>query len=396
VGRPALLVSAALVLGVVSVVLASALRGEESSSVRVVGSEQAVFDWSRSACGPLDYPDLPARAFRDSRGRVQLIASHFVSRRMVGPDLDHLRRDCRPIMTSHRDPRPGRFDDREWIGATHTRDGKTIFALIHNEYQGHQHPRACPSGEYERCWYNSITLAVSRDSGRSYIHARAPRHRVASIPYRYQPDAGPSGLLQPSNVVYRAADRHYYALFFAFGYREQARGTCLARTRKIADPTSWRAWDGAAFTVRFINPYSQPDEPPGEHVCKPVARDQISEMSQSLTFNTHLGRFLLVGTAGAYDPGKKRDVWGVYYSLSDDLLHWSRRRLILEAELPWTHRCGDRDPILYPSVIDPKSRSRNFQTSGRRVHLYFTRFNYTSCRQPMDRDLVRVPIEIAG
>jgi hypothetical protein len=387
-------VSAAFFVGVISLVLASSLGGDGRTRVAVAGPPQIVFDWSRSACSALDYPDLPARAFR-ALGRVQLIASHDVVRRMVGPDLDHLRHECRPVSSSHRNPSPAAFDDREWIGATHTRDGRTVFALVHNEYQGHRHPGRCPSGTYQRCWYNSLTLAVSRDAGRSYRHAQAPHHRVASVPYRYTPDAGPVGLLQPSNIFWRPVDRHYYVLFLAFGHRAQQRGTCLMRTRELSDPRSWRAWDGSAFSVRFANPYRERLDP-SRHVCRPIARDQISEMTQSLTYNTHLGRFLLVGTAGAYDPGKRRDVWGIYYSLSEDLLHWSERRLIFEAELPWTHRCGDRDPILYPSIIDPSSRYRNFQTSDRRAYLYFTRFNYTTCRQPSDRDLMRVPIEISG
>jgi hypothetical protein len=375
-------------------VVANGLGGDGSRSAAVVGPEKIVFDWSTRACSPLDYPDLPARAFRDSRGRVQLIASHDVTRRMVGPDLDHLRRECRPVFSSHRDPRPAAFDDREWIGATYTRDGRTVFALVHNEYQGHRHRGRCPSGEYEKCWYNALTLAVSRDGGRSFSHAPAPRHRVAGVPYRYLPDAGPVGLLQPSNIVWRPADRHFYALLLAFGYRAQPRGSCLMRTKTIADPTSWRAWDGTGFRVRFADPYRERPEPRA-HVCRPIARDQISEMSQSLTFNTYFERFLLVGTAGAYDRSKGRDVWGIYYSLSDDLLHWSERKLIFEAELPWTHRCGDRDPIIYPALIDPNSPHRNFGTTDRRAYLYFTRFNYTSCRQPSDRDLVRVPIEFS-
>jgi hypothetical protein len=44
-------------------------------------------------------------------------------------------------------------------------------------------------------------------------------------------------------------------------------------------------------------------------------------------------------------------------------------------------------------VLDPQSKSRNFETTGRRPYLYFTRFHYSACQQTLDRDLVRVPIE---
>ena len=42
----------------------------------------------------------------------------------------------------------------------------------------------------------------------------------------------------------------------------------------------------------------------------------------------------------------------------------------------------------------PISRSRNFETTGQRPWLYFTRFKYPGCEQAQGRDLVRVPLEI--
>jgi hypothetical protein len=82
-------------------------------AVRVTGTEENVFDWSQSACEAADIPDTPARAFRDASGRVQLIASHYINRRMIGSDLNHVARDCRVIMRSDFDPDPADFDDRE-------------------------------------------------------------------------------------------------------------------------------------------------------------------------------------------------------------------------------------------------------------------------------------------
>ena len=118
-------------------------------------------------------------------------------------------------------------------------------------------------------------------------------------------------------------------------------------------------------------------------------------MTQSLTFNTYFDKYLLVGPQSAYDQKRRRIVNGFYYSLSSDLIHWSRPALILEGEMPWTYRCGDADPILYPSVLDPSSTSRNFETTGRRPYLYFTRDHYFACREGLNRDLIRVRIEFS-
>jgi len=382
----------ALATLVAGLVIYSELRGTES--VKVTGPEEIVFDWSESACEPADIPDTPARAFRDAQGRVQLVASHYTNRRMVGPDLDHLAHDCAVIMPSHYDPDPAKFNDREWIHSTYTPDGKKVFALVHDEYQGNTHPGRCPSDEYFECWYNAVTLAVSTDGGASFEHAHPPAHLVAAIPYRYEPDSGPTGIFQPSNIVRNATDGYYYALLRTQRYRAQFQGTCVMRTADLADPKSWRAWDGSGFSIRFTDPYLGADEHLASHVCQPVSYDEIQLMVESLTFNTYLDRYLLVGTAvGLGRVGET--VSGIYYSTSDDLVHWTPRKQIMKVESRNTYRCGEPDPVGYPSVLDPDSTSRNFETTGKRAFLYFTRFNYEDCRESLDRDLVRVPIEFS-
>jgi hypothetical protein len=315
---------------------------------------------------------------------------------MSGPDLDHLRHDCGVIMPSNYDPDPARFDDREWIHSTYTLDGTTVFALVHDEYQGHTHPGRCPSGEYFGCWYNSVTLAVSTDGGASFEHTTPPPNNlVAGIPYPYVPDSGPAGIFQPSNIVRNADDNYYYALLRVQQHQAQPQGTCVMRTTDLADPKSWRAWDGAGFDVRFIDPYLEPNERPQDHICQPVSYDEIQLMVESLTFNTHFDKFLLVGTAVERDR-EGDTVSGIYYSTSGDLIDWTPRKLIVEVENRHTYQCGDPDPIAYPSVLDPESSSRNFETTGKRAYLYFTRSNYEACKETSDRDLVRVPIEFPG
>ncbi len=369
------------------------MRGGNVPSVRIAGTEEIVFDWSSDACGATDIPDLPARAFRDNRGRIHLTISHFVNRRMTGRGFDRLRHDCAITMSSDRDPNPSKFNDREWIAALHSSDGRIVHALVHNEYQGHRHPGRCPSGEYLRCWYNAVTMAVSRDAGASYDDiASAPRHLVAALPYRYRPDGGPIGVFSPTNIVRNPRDGYYYAFVRAASSRDESRA-CLLRTRTLTDPRAWRAWDGDGFDMHFQSPYSGTVDTRSRALCAPVARRQIQDMSSSLVWVETREQFLLVGVGGADVPGQGV-VWGIYYAVSDDLLHWSPRRLLLEATLASRFRYGVKTAVAYPSVIDHESRSRSFETVDGKAYLYFTRFNYESCEQTFDRDLVRVPIEI--
>jgi hypothetical protein len=371
---------------------------DEPSSLKPVlieGPEETVFSWARDRCADEDIPDLPARAFRDASGRVQLNSAHYVNRRFIGPSLDRLAHPCDVTMMSGDQANPASFNDREWLASPYTADGRTVYALVHNEYQGNQHPGRCPSNDYFSCWYNAITLAVSRDGGRSFQDARLPpEHLVASAPYRYVPDSGAWGIFTPSNLVLRE-DGYHYALVMAQKHEEQRLGSCLMRTNSLDDPRSWRAWSGSEFDVSFVNPYRGSSGPRSDHICEPVSPREIGNMHESLTYNTYLDKYLLVGMAASAIRGRRGPVWGIHYSVSDDLISWSPRKLIHEVETPWTYECGDSNPILYPSVIDHDSRSRNFETTGRRPYLYFTRLHYRNCTQTLNRDLVRVLIVLS-
>jgi hypothetical protein len=381
----------ASILGVTFFLLDDDIQEPVRERIAVTGAQQTVFDWTSDACEPRDIPDSPARAFRDAAGNVELIASHYVTRRMIGPSLDAVDHQCEVVMGSAEDPRPEQFNDREWLTAPYTADGRRVFALLHEEYQGHRHAGRCASGNYFKCWYNAITFAVSTDGGRSFRNGRIPpEHLVASVPYRYTPDVGPYGLFQPSNIV-RRPDGYYYVLIRAAAYRGEKSGVCLLRTARLEDPSSWRAWDGTGYRTRFSNPYARMGS--DARTCERVAHPQIADMTQSLTYNTFLKRFVLVGSTGKFDPRRNETVWGIYFATSENLTGWSERQLVMETELPHVHRCGDPSLRVHPSVLDPRSQSRNFETVGEHAYLYFTRVTYDSaCRQNLARDLLRVPI----
>jgi len=355
-------------------------------SISTSGPTQVTFDWTTDRCEDLDLPDLPARAFRDADGRTQLISAHFINRRFTGPDLDHLTHGCSIVLGSDSNPDPAAFDDEEWIAAPYTPDGRTVYALVHDEYHGWAHPGQCATAGYDaKCWYNAITLATSTDGGATYVDQPAPR-LVASVPYRYIPNGGPTGVFTPSNIVHNDADGYYYALVYV-DLRDSYIGNCLIRTRNLADPGSWRAWTGGqTFTMTFVDPYG-PNASPTDHLCRPPSKQQPADLQpNSLTYSTEARQWLLVGQA----------LNGAYLSLSPDLVHWSAPKLFFPAQATWNYQCGDPDPIAYPSLIDSTSPSRNFETVGKTAYLYFTQFHYANCQQTLDRDLVRVPVRITA
>lgn len=368
-------------------------------SITVDETPELVFDWTTDRCEDEHIPDIAARAFRDADGMVQLWTGHYVNYRMIGPDLNSVEPDCTVLMRSDYDPDPSTFNDSEWLAAPYTEDGTTIYAIMHNEYRGDTHndarPGQCPSGDRLTCLDTSVTMAISTDGGDSFHDIlEPPNHMVATMPYTFNDQGVPSGLRQPSNII-QGEDGYFYVYTNISDYPERPddfppQWVCVMRTDDLSDPSSWRYWNGEGFRGQFVNPYTNPVEPDAPK-CAPLDFDDLSgSINETVTYNTALGRYILIGFS--VHPTAPEELWGYYYSLSDDLVHWTRRELIFE--LPDTWRVADLNTDLfyaYPSLIDPASTSMNFETTGENPYLYLTRFNTGIS---LDRDLVRFPIHV--
>mgnify|MGYP003671130880 FL=1 len=355
--------------------------------ITVTGPLEVVFDWSEDRCERYNIPDLPARAFRDDAGQVNLLISHTTTYRMTGADFDALAVDCAPVMTSRYDSDPANFAQNEWLAAVYAVDGGQVFGLVHNEHQGNTLvSAACPSADYFKCWYNTITAAQSVDGGAEFAPVQ-PTHRVAGIEKPYVPDAGVFGAFSPSNII--ARDGYYYAFFKLQTYPLGFQHVCLMRTDDLGDPTAWRFWDRLGFDGVFVDPYRSDDARAlSASVCPAVAIDQIAEMYEGVSWNTALQKYVLIGTSS--DPANDPNIFGFYAAFSDDLVTWTRRMPVIEARLPWRTDDPNVPVYLYPTLIDHDSPSRNFETTGATAYLYFTRLN--NGQAGLDRDLVRFPV----
>ena len=390
---------ACAVAAVVRIILGwttAALAADPAVIMAVSGPEEIVYSWQKDRCDDRFIPDAPSRAFRDATGLVHLIATHYTNWEMVGPELNRVRPRCRILYQGREDADIGRYDDRSWIEATYTLDGRTIFALISNEWDGTRHPGSGCTGTFgrtRRCIYNSLTLAVSADGGETYAPPASGR-LVAGLPYRFAEDASsdrPWGYLTTSNII--ARNGSYYALIGAWQRGAQAYGNCLIRTDSLADPKAWRAWDGNDFTRRFVDAYHDSGFRPEEHACEPVGAGSLNWEVRSVSWHAPSNSYIAI-LYGASHDGAGRRITGIHYATSPDLVHWSRLALLIEAPSALDpERC--RSLIRYPSLLDAASPSRNFETVGGAAYIYVTRTNVPACRQTMDRDLVRVPVTIA-
>jgi hypothetical protein len=370
--------------------------------VQQSGPEVMVFDWTTQKCENDDIPDEAARAFRDNTGKINLMDTHFWNYRFTADSLTGtFAHPCARTMSSTNSASQTSFDNKEWLASPWTADGQTVYALIHNEYQGGNFLANCGAGY--QCWWNSITSAVSTDGGATFSNT-GPGHMVATIPWQFTKD-GPMGYFTPSNIV-RSGDGWFYAMFRAEDYPNQDPpagfpvtgpavqriGTCLMRTRDLSNPQSWRAWNGTSFSVRFINPYLETTGiNPADHVCAPVDLQSIGTVTENLFYSTYFKKWVLVGNSVG-DGNFPDKPPGVYYALSDDLVNWSDLKLLMAAEITWARNCVLPDPIKEVSILDPDSTSRNFTTVGQTAQLFYTWYHMSGCNGTLDRDLLRVPI----
>jgi len=341
------------------------------------GPRVAVFDTARSSCELIDIPDAPARAFRDFKGTVHLVSSHYVMRASLGPTLDTVKHNCEVAYRSAHDANPAHFDDATWLDSFYSIDGQWVVALGHMEYHGWEHPGECSTTVYTAaCWYNADTFHFSADGGYHFWSLEPPSNYVLSLPYKYDVNQGPEGYSIDTNIV--KVGHWYYAMVTDWPWPPNCgQGTnppCLVqfggspiRTADITDPASWRGWDGKQFSVSFADPYPGPVHNPEAHVYTPVPW-----MYYVNALNYHPASGLFVATLfdpwnTAYGPP------GAYLSTSPDLVHWSTPTLLVTvADLLAKEPAGNWS-YAYFSLLDPNSKDDNFSTIGDDAYLYYVR-----------------------
>lgn len=360
----------------------------------VLAATTTVFDAPRDGCAGLDLPDVPARAFRrPGTNQIVVVAGNApVNFLSEGVSFDALVRNCTvPALVSVDDPTAPTFANQEWLHSPYVQ-GTVVHALVHNEYHDPV-PAGCKPGFTDTsnpCWYNAITYARSTDGGRRFTADPAPSRVAVAPTLVWQPptpsnrSTQPYGAFSPSNIV-RGSGGWYYVMFFVIHdpATPALRGACLMRTQSLGDASSWRAWDGAAFTVRMGSPYvSGAATPRG---CALVGRDSIGGASGSLTWNSYLQRWMVIGAEAV------GNTCGFWYALSADLITWSKLRLLKSQPVgygPCPAGPGGSNFGAYPSIIDHADTTANFERAGATPYLYWMQ----AVTGNLDRKLMRARV----
>jgi len=287
-------------------------------------------------------------------------------------------------LTSHENADPSTYSGVAFVTAVWTDDGKTVTALIHNEYHADHFPSACIFKESMKCWYTTIVSAKSIDGGQSFAETSPPAV-IASAPFPQDFQQGRHrGFFNPSNIILHQG--YYYMASNTTGGMNQKPGLCLFRTATVNDPSSWRGYDGVGYTSVALDPYRADTNP---YVpCQPVTGPGTVG---SISWNAAYGLFLIV-----YQLVDKIRPDGVTaYSWSKDLIDWTMPQVLFAAPNMSSKNCSDSFRYGYPSVVDPLAPGRNFDTVGDHPVLFLTRFHVGSnCGLPPNRDLIRFQLDI--
>ena len=343
--------------------------------VTLIGDEEDFWVWGNDSCSYKNIPDGGLRPYRDNNDSIHLIIPHYENYKLKGSTFDNLVSDCDPILSSAFETDPSKHNSEHWILAPYTDDGINIHALVHNENTARGSDTE--SGGY---YSTSIVYYSSSDKGKTWSK---PTDNVVysesnnSVEEVFL-DVGHLGVEIKSNILKH--NEYYYALIESTHIeinngRASQSLTYIIRTDDLSDPNSWRGWDGSGYNVILGDRYNETINTNSlAHLNKgSVWEGNVAFHNDNLLYSTYFEKFMIVGM------GKTGNTLGIFYTLSDDLIHWSQRILVKTwntndytiGEADTREASNSRYWVGAVSIIDHNSSSRNFSTIGQEVYLYY-------------------------
>ncbi|WP_027577876.1 hypothetical protein [Bradyrhizobium sp. Ai1a-2] len=351
-------------------------------TIRPSGPETVVYKWSTQKCADDFIPDSPARAFRRRDNSIALIAAHFKNQFLVGRSFNDLKPNCTISSFGAESHDAAAFDTRYWIQAL-VPSNDSVIALASHEFSGYRHHQCTVNSvKPSSCWFSSILALVPDGESLHFNFPRDPKSKSVAIPPKsYDPNRGKRyGFFTTSNAIVKDG----FAYVFIWAELDSKPRNCLFRAPLSDVLGNWVSYRNGSFS----QPFTGPDDETSETAeCDAISPGNILGQIRSVISvgNNWVGVFMR-RTASP-------DTTGVYYSSSTDLIHWSSPKLLLKVS-PWSGGTGCGTFYEYPSLIDHHSSSRFFDSANGQLYLYLTRANWTDCKGGLNRDLVRVPLEI--
>lgn len=257
--------------------------------------------------------------------------------------IANLHARCNPVFVSGLKVDSASHAGAEWLSSSYKLNDRLIVGVVHNEYYGGDYPQngitfdkspTCTSGQPLNCTYSSISLLISRDIGAPFARSKIePEHVIARPTFSYMPDYGrATGYFVDSNII--GVNNYFYIMAAEFFPNGEIR-VCPIRTSEITNPSSWRGWDGAGYTI---------GTPSGREDCHKI---NIALVPFHLAYSTYFDKFIAIGTA-------LETPFHFSYALSCNLVDWSEP-VDLGIAPQWSPNSGsekDWGNYNYPSLVD--------------------------------------------
>ncbi len=266
----------------------SAAQSTAITGIHVVGQPVLVFDHLVDKREPDHIPDLPATAWKEADGTVNVTVNHFEWYRLRGSDLESVASDPRKIFSSRTnasDVVESHYNYHHWPAAPYTFDGRTIYALSHTEWyacllagdcNNFQPPTAVSTGNYYlNSWANTLNSMVSSDGGASWaMNGLNGAHVVSNESFTwtgsqpladgiYRVATNHSGNMSPSRII---KEGNYYYAFSWLNHRDFAHINAitkaapidkydwvLMRTTNPAQAAGWEGWVSGSNWVPMVS-----------------------------------------------------------------------------------------------------------------------------------------------
>ncbi len=348
--------------------------------------KQVIYDYATNPCPEKYIPDGAAHGFVRADGKFVLQAEEDDNWQLVGDSPFSLQVSCPSILSSSSYGLLTRGETD--IQATYTEDGQTIYGFGSQDLSGLDEAIGCVDLGTGNCWQNDIEAVVSTDGGNSFAFTSTGNGNIASLTHRLSTtQTGETGYFNSSNIVKRDGD--YYMLVFVDDNATQQQRTCLLRTDNLADPTSWRGYDGSGFTAT-----TQPTQGSRAIPCAAVGAGQLLGTVTSLSFIPSKGIYVAVFQYTLQLAGDAAPVPGAYYSTSADMVNWTATQRLLT--MPSITGAGSTtEATAYPVLLDPFSKTRNFETIDSNTPVVvFTDIHVVNGAETLDRDLAGIPVRM--
>lgn len=317
-------------------------------------------------------------------------------------------------------PDPSTYDHKMWPGITgnaFTGTDGHLYRIAYQEFQAWTVKNAqgemvydCPDpttttleAGLERCWYNAFVLTRSTDGGATWSLAGATPadYLVASSPYRFQEQQNRTrhGAFPGATGLFKV-DGYYYFPVTLWGEGFQI--ATLMRSDDISDASSWRYWDGEAFSMPNTDAYTRGSADPESLLPAPFDDTEgnglnptgspVEGLARSAYYDAYIRT--VVRAYNAFPEVKP----GVYYQLSKDGFQWSGPILLYSlsyaSRLPSGIKVGGRsENFAYPVLVSEQLPSTS--DIGETAWLAYVTFNPSNPGSP-DRDIRMVRVRFAN